>query len=79
MFVDEECAAQHEREEQEKKSEAERQRRDRDERTFKERGDEGMVHTKVVVFAAIAVGYLLSHPNLILRRPSDSLETHFDI
>ena len=43
VFVDEECAAQHESEEARQRSEFDRQRRDRDERTFKERSDEGMV------------------------------------
>jgi hypothetical protein len=43
VFVDEECAAQQEQEENEKKSHAGRQRQVRDERTFRERGDEGMV------------------------------------
>lgn len=43
VFVDEECVAQHEREESEKQSQAERHRSVRDERTFRERSDEGTV------------------------------------
>lgn len=43
VFVDEECVAQHEREETERSSQAERHRSTRDERTFRERSDEGMV------------------------------------
>jgi hypothetical protein len=47
VFVDEECAAQHENEETVKEVEADHQRRVRDERTFRERGDEGMVRSYV--------------------------------
>lgn len=43
VFVDEECAVHHETEVAEKEVAAEHQRRVRDERTFRERGDEGMV------------------------------------
>lgn len=43
VFVDEECAAQHENEEAQQKVESERRRRNRDERTFRERNDEGVV------------------------------------
>ena len=43
VFVDEECALEHEREEQEKRVQADRHRRGRDDRIFRERGDEGMV------------------------------------
>lgn len=43
VFVDEECALEHEREEQEKRVQADRHRRGRDDRMFRERGDEGMV------------------------------------
>jgi hypothetical protein len=43
VFVDEECAAQHKNEEAQRSAEAERHKHVRDERTFRERGDEGMV------------------------------------
>jgi hypothetical protein len=43
VFVDEECAAQHEKEAEERTAHAEQQRQVRDERTFRERKDEGMV------------------------------------
>eukprot|EP00980_Cylindrotheca_fusiformis_P018489 scaffold6124_cov122-Cylindrotheca_fusiformis.AAC.8 len=42
VFVDEECAARHENDERFKEKEVDHRRRDRDERTFRERGDEGM-------------------------------------
>ena len=48
VFVDEECAAQHERETEERRSHNERQRRERDERTFRERSDEGLVSTMLL-------------------------------
>lgn len=43
VFVDEECAAQHEKDETEQHTQAERHRSARDERTFRERSDEGLV------------------------------------
>ena len=49
VFVDEECAAQHEAEETSKRAESELHRRCRDDRTFRERDDEGMVREKIVV------------------------------
>jgi len=42
VFVDEECVAQHEAEEATNKAEADHHRRCRDDRTFRERDDEGM-------------------------------------
>jgi hypothetical protein len=43
VFVDEECVAQHEKIEAEKQNQTERHRTIRDERTFRERSDEGLV------------------------------------
>lgn len=43
VFVDEECVAQHEKEEAERKNQIERHRSVRDERTFRNRSEEGMV------------------------------------
>jgi hypothetical protein len=43
VFVDEECAVQHEKEVTEHHSQAERHRSARDERTFRDRSDEGLV------------------------------------
>jgi mitotic checkpoint serine/threonine-protein kinase BUB1 beta len=55
VFVDEECEVQHAREEAEKISQAERHRAARDDRTFRERTDEGVVsnndHTDIRHFA----------------------------
>jgi hypothetical protein len=43
VFVDEECAAENERQEQQQEAHVDRQRQVRDERTFRERDSEGMV------------------------------------
>jgi len=51
VFVDEECVAQHERIEREKQNQADRHRTTRDERTFRDRADEGLVsHVRLRVF-----------------------------
>ena len=47
VFVDEECEAQHAREEAERTSQSERHRAARDDRTFRERSDEGVVSHSV--------------------------------
>jgi hypothetical protein len=57
VFVDEECAAQHDRDAEEQKSETEKHRRDRDERTFRERGDEGVVCSGYVLLYSIKYLY----------------------
>lgn len=46
VFVDEECAAEHERQVKEQEQQMDRQRQVRDERTFRERDREGMVSRK---------------------------------
>ena len=43
VFVDEECAAQHQKDVENRRIQTERQRKERDERTFRERKEEGMV------------------------------------
>ncbi len=47
VFVDEECAAKNEREDQEQEAQIRRQRQVRDERTFRERDNEGMVSLSI--------------------------------
>ena len=47
VFVDEECAVQNERQEVEQRNHLDRHRQARDERTFKERGSEGMVSREI--------------------------------
>jgi len=61
VFVDEECFAQHENEKTERQNQAERHRGVRDERTFRERSDEGIVRLSLHTSATFGVdSYLLA-------------------
>ena len=83
VFVDEECAAQHEEEARMQRVQDERWRRQRDERTFREREDGGMVSFKMSyfsqagekssrrsVFEYIQVEKLANDPLRYVRNPS---------
>jgi hypothetical protein len=52
VFVDEECATQHEQQAEDQRKQADRRRYERDERTFRERKDEGMVSLRRVLRTA---------------------------
>jgi hypothetical protein len=51
VFVDEECAIQNERQEVDQQKHLDRHRQARDERTFKERGSEGMVSREIFIYS----------------------------
>ena len=59
VYTDEECAAKLQREEQEKQTHMERARRDRDERTLRQRTEEGVVSTRHCHHAGILCLYYL--------------------
>jgi hypothetical protein len=70
VFVDEECAAQHEKEAEERTAHAEHQRQVRDERTFRERKDEGMVRLFVLSLCLFFYGKLFPHTCLGVYLPN---------